>query len=101
MAGPSPHYDAASSALAAAHRERQRREAALDEQLLLLRDALRMQRLADFELSFARSLMRQSRRKGWTPTPKQQRLMQSIIDGLRAEARPLVDYDDDGGADAA
>ena len=66
----------------------------LDELLFRLGDARHSGRLDDWDSSFAASISRQARRRGWEPTTKQMRSMCQIVRELRAPAEALIETED-------
>lgn len=68
----------------------------LAELLWRLGDALRRRKLQGWDADFAASILGQSKRRGWAPTPKQKRAMCRIIRELRAPVAALIDHEEGG-----
>ncbi|MEO1775655.1 MAG: hypothetical protein AAFS07_11960 [Pseudomonadota bacterium] len=73
----------------------------VDELIVRLVDALRLHRLDGFGLTFAKSIVRQAKRRGWSPSFKQLEMMRRLIEELREDVERFVDHGDVGGDHAA
>lgn len=62
------------------------RERSIDECLHWLPSILRKSELSEWERDFARSILAQSKRRKWKPSPKQIQIMRGLVDDMFAPA---------------
>ena len=63
----------------------------VDELIYWISVAVTSDSLCEWHHGFAKSILRQSKRRGWNPTPKQERVMREIVDDLLTPAPALIE----------